>query len=132
MQTATAKRRDVSHCTDTELVDLVRGGVTVPGSLAVQELEPTASLGAPTEEPSWMETLRNLAERCDPQPVENSGRVVNQLTKVSELIPGLVDQLATLANQNRVVDQPSVVSHSPPSEQSEPKQTLKDDSVSVS
>src|SRR5215208_6749091 len=26
MQTATAKRRDVSHCTDTELVDLVRGG----------------------------------------------------------------------------------------------------------
>ena len=26
MHTATAKRRDVSHCTDTELVDLVRGG----------------------------------------------------------------------------------------------------------
>jgi RNA polymerase sigma-70 factor, ECF subfamily len=26
MQTATAKRRDVSHYTDTELVDLVRGG----------------------------------------------------------------------------------------------------------
>ena len=49
----------------------------------------------------WMETLRSLAERCDPKPVENSGRVVNQLTKVSELIPGLVDQLATLANQNR-------------------------------
>jgi len=39
-----------------------------------------------------METLRNLAERCDPQPVENSGGVVNRLTKVSELIPGLVDQ----------------------------------------
>ena len=75
-----------------KIVDLVRGGVTVPVSLAVQELETTASLGTPSEEPSWMETLRNLAERCDPQPVENSDRVVNQLTKVSELIPGLVDQ----------------------------------------
>ena len=61
-----------------KIVDLVRGGVTVPGSLAVQELETTASLGAPTEEPNWMERLRNLAERCDPQPVENSGRVANQ------------------------------------------------------
>jgi len=98
-----------------KIVDLVRGGVTVPGSLAVQELETTASPGAPTEEPSWMETLRNLAERCDPQPVENSGGVVSQLTKVSELIPGLVDQLAILANQNRTVSQRSVANQSPPS-----------------
>ena len=75
-----------------KIVDLVRGGVAVPGPLTVQELETTASQGAAPEEPSWMETLRNLAERCNPQPVENSGRVVNQLTKVSELIPGLVDQ----------------------------------------
>ena len=76
-----------------------------------------------------METLRSLAERCDPQPVENSGRVVNQLTKVSELIPGLVDQLATLANQNRVVSQPSVVNHSSPAEQTESKPTPKDETL---
>jgi len=84
-----------------KIVDLVRGGVAVPGSLTVQEVEATSSKGTATEQPSWMETLRNLVERCDSQPVENSGRVVNQLTKVSELIPGLVDQLATLANQSQ-------------------------------
>src|SRR6185295_5074757 len=73
-----------------KIVDLVRGGVAVLGSLTVQEVETTSSEGTATEEPSWMETLRNLVERCDSQPVENSGRAVNQLTKVSELIPGLV------------------------------------------
>ena len=76
-----------------------------------------------------METLRSLAERRDPQPVENSGGVVSQLTKVSELIPGLVDQLATLANQNRVVSQPSVVNHSSPAEQNESKPTPKDETL---
>jgi len=79
-----------------KIVDLVRGGVAVPESVHEPE---TPSTGSAPEEPGWMQTLRNLAEHCDPQPVENSGRVVNQLTKVSELIPGLVDQLATLANQ---------------------------------
>jgi type II secretory pathway component PulM len=107
-----------------KIVDLVRGGVSIPGSSPVSEGQTTAS-----EEPEWMETLRNLAERCDPQSVENSGRVVNQLTKVSELIPGLVDQLATLANQNRVVSQPSVVNHSSPAEQNESKPTPKDETL---
>ena len=48
-----------------KIVDLVRGGVAVPGSPPAQELETTSSQGAATEEPSWMETLRNLAERRD-------------------------------------------------------------------
>ena len=112
-----------------KIVDLVRGGVSISGSASASDVQAAPSEGAASEEPEWLETLRSLAERCDPQPVENSDRVVNQLTKVSELIPGLVNQLATLANQNRVVDQPSVVSHSPPSEQSEPKQTLKDETL---
>lgn len=112
-----------------KIVDLVRGGVAVPGSLTVQEVETTPSEAAATEEPSWMETLRNLAECCNSQPVENSGRVVNQLTKVSELIPGLVDQLAILANQNRAVSQPSVVNHSPPSEQAKTERPAKDQTL---
>ena len=107
-----------------KIVDLVRGGVSMPGSSSVSEGQTTSS-----EEPEWMETLRSLAEGCDPQPVENSGRVVNQLTKVSELIPGLVDQLATLANQNRMVSQPSVVNHSSPAEQNESKPTPKDETL---
>jgi hypothetical protein len=111
-----------------KIVDLVRGGVAVPGPLTVQELETTASQGAAPEEPSWMETLRNLAERCNPQPVENSGRVVNQLTKVSELIPGLVDQLATLANQHPVT-QPLVVNHPPPSEQAKAERPTKEETL---
>ena len=111
-----------------KIVDLVRGGVAVPG-LPVQELETTTSEGVASPEPTWMETLRNLSERCDPQPVENSGGVVSQLTKVSELIPGLVDQLATLANQDRTVSQPSVVNHSPPSEQTKAERPAKDETL---
>ncbi len=107
-----------------KIVDLVRGGVSIPGSSPVSEGQTSAS-----EESGWMQTLRSLAERCDPQPVENSGDVVDQLTKVSELIPGLVDQLATLANQNRVVSQPSVVNHFSPAEQNESKSTPKDETL---
>ena len=76
-----------------------------------------------------METLRSLAERCDPQPVENSSHVANQLTKVSELIPGLVDQLAILAKQNRTVSQPGVVNHSPPSAKTQAERPAKDETL---
>jgi hypothetical protein len=34
-----------------------------------------------------METLRNLAKRRDSPTVENSPRMVNQLTKASEILP---------------------------------------------
>src|SRR5262245_30277214 len=78
-----------------KIVDLARGAVAVPGP-AVHEPETLPSSVPLSEEPEWMETVCNLADRCDPQPVENSGRVVNQLTKVSDLIPGLVNQLTTL------------------------------------
>jgi hypothetical protein len=59
-----------------KIVDLVRGGVVVPGSVHEPET-PSTDPG----EPDWMETIRNLAVRCNPQPVENSGRAVNQLLK---------------------------------------------------
>ena len=107
-----------------KIVDLVRGGVSIPGSSPVSEGQTTAS-----EEPEWIETLRSLSERCNPQPVEKSGPMVNQLTKVSELIPGLVDQLATLANQNQLVNQPPLVNHFPPSKQTESRQTLKGETL---
>jgi hypothetical protein len=43
--------------------------------------------------------------------VENSLRMVNQLTKVSEILPSVVDQLTTLANQEELDYQPAVVNH---------------------
>ena len=95
-----------------KIVDLVRGGVAVPIPTNVQEPETLPSSVPLSEEPEWIETLRNLTDPCDPQPVESSGRVVNQLTKVSDLIPGLVNQLTTLANQNQVANQMFVVNHS--------------------
>jgi hypothetical protein len=56
-----------------------------------------------------METLRNLAKRRDSPTVENSPRMVNQLTKVSEILPSVVDQLTTLANQEKLDNQSPVV-----------------------
>ena len=54
-----------------KIVDLVRGDVAIPGS----DHEPEKPLtGSAPGEPEWMETIRNLAEHCDPQSVENSGR----------------------------------------------------------
>ena len=85
--------------------DLVRQGVSVPGFPTVQELETIRSEGSAPEEAEWMETLRDRGEHCNSQLVENSPRMVNQLTKVSEILPSVVDQLTTLANQEKLDNQ---------------------------
>ncbi len=89
------------------LSDLVVGGVSVPGFPTVQELETIRSEGSAPEEAEWMETLRDRGEHCNSQLVENSPRMVNQLTKVSEILPSVVDQLTTLANQEKLDNQPA-------------------------
>jgi len=63
-----------------KIVDLVRGGVTLPEITTVQEQETIPSEGSAPEETEWIETLRNLEKHCNFQPVENSPRMVNQLT----------------------------------------------------
>jgi len=78
-----------------KIVGLVCGGISVPEYPPVQELETISSEGSAPEEPEWMETIRSLAKRCDLIPVKNSPRMVNQLTKVSEILPSVVDQLTT-------------------------------------
>ena len=88
-----------------KIVEMVRGRVSVPGAPTVQDLETIPLASFVPEEPEWMQTLRNQAKRCDSRPVENSPRMVNQLTKVSEILPSVVDQLTTLANQEKLDNQ---------------------------
>ena len=52
-----------------------------------------------------------LARKTFQKSVENSPRMVNQLTKVSEILPSVVDQLTTLANQQKLDNQSPVVNH---------------------
>jgi hypothetical protein len=61
------------------------------------------------EQSGSIRLLRNEEERSNSQLVENSPRMVNQLTKVSEILPSVVDQLATQANQEKLDNQSPVV-----------------------
>jgi hypothetical protein len=79
-------------------------------------ISPGSSLPAPSaeykkEQSVSMRSLRNEEERSNSQLVENSPRMVNQLTKVSEILPSVVDQLTTLANQEKLDNQSAVVCH---------------------
>jgi len=116
-----------------KIVDLVRGGVTVPkesiGEAAEQNAANIASSQLLVEEPEWREIIRSLTERRDLKPVENSAFVVNQLTKVPELTHGVVDQLATVANQTSLVNHSAVVSHSSPSAKAQQVKSVRDESV---
>ena len=64
-----------------KIVEMVHDGISVPGTPAVQGLETIPLADFVPEEPEGLQALRNHAKRCDSQPVENSPRMVNQLTK---------------------------------------------------
>ena len=111
-----------------KIVDLVRGGVTVPkepiGEVAEQNVVNKASSQLPAEEPEWGEILRRLT---DLKPVENSAFVVNQLTNMPELTPGLANRSTTVANQTALVNHSAVVSHPSPSAQAQRGNSVRDE-----
>ncbi len=72
-------------------------------------------------------SLRDRDEHCNLKLVEKSPRMVNQLTKVSEILPSVVDQLTTLANQERLDNQPAMVNHNE-TINSGPERPVKDES----
>ncbi len=116
-----------------KIVDLVRGGVTVPkepiGEVAEQNVVNKPSSQLPAEEPEWGEILRSLTASCDLKPVEDSAFVVNQLTNVPELTPRLANQLTTVANQTPLVNHSTVVSHPSPSAKARQGNSVRDERV---